>query len=151
MGEPVTDEARRSSAVAKWAGIALLISAAAALTGCPLFGYVNGPERYVLWGSELVLAWDPPAGVGPGTRIVGYTLFYRDYPNVYGSTWKELGTSTRSPRVFRVDGASLPPGQYEFAIRSVDEYGNYSDMHTSTDSHADPPTGWYLQWLGGTP
>ena len=142
----------RRRTVRKLVGMSLLFALAGLLAGCRLFGYIGEPERYVMWGDELVLAWDPPGGFSAGPRVTGYTLLYRAYPPAAASEWVELGTvSASGPRRFRVNGSTLAPGRYEFGIRSVDEHDNVSDIHRSTDSHADPPTGWYLEWLGGTP
>ena len=130
---------------------AVIVLALVAVTGCALFGIVNEPDEVVLWGSQFILAWDPPTGFGADAEIGAYTLFYREYRDFFRGMWKELGTATATgPPRFRVNGNDLPPGRYEFGVRSVSTSGSHSEIHSSTDSDADPPTGWYLHWLGGT-
>lgn len=120
------------------------------LTGCGILGNVSEPERYTRWGSELILAWDPPSQMGSVGSDLSYALYVRDYPASVFDDWIELGLADASRRyTFRIDGSELAPGIYEFGIRSVDTEGNESDMHTSTDWNADPPTGWVLDWQGG--
>ena len=122
------------------------------LGSCGLFAYIGEPDEIVLWGNELILSWDPPAATLGSPQTESYSLYYRPFPSFFGGDWTALGTvSARGTTSFHVDGAALEPGKYEFAVRSVDEQGSYSDYHKSTDGDADPPTGWYVNWLGGNP
>ena len=122
------------------------------LGGCGMFANVGEPEQYTMWGSELVLAWDPPSEIGSADSDLTYSLYVRQYPAWPGASWTKLGVADPSNRyIFRVRGTELAPGTYEFGVQSIDADGNRSEMHASTDWDADPATGWVLNWLGGAP
>ena len=122
------------------------------LGSCGLFGYLGEPDEIVLWGDEFVLNWDPAAQSPGSIPIERYSLYYRPYPSFFDGDWIELGTvPAGQTTTFHVDGSDLAPGTYEFAVRSRDANGAYSDYHRSTDWEAHPATGWYLNWLGGNP
>lgn len=119
---------------------------------CSFFGYTDEPLEVVIHGSSFTLHWDPPAGTGSSSllQLLSYELFYRPYPASFGSGWESLATVGGDDSLrFAVSSDHLDPGRYEFAVRAVFSDGSESDYHRSTESTADPPTGWYLNWLGG--
>ena len=135
---------------------ALIVAVVAVLTlatlSCSFFGYTDEPLEVVIHGSSFTLHWDPPAGVGTSSLIQldSYELFYRSYPGSFGSGWQTLAAvEAGRPLLLKVSGDQLDPGRYEFAVRATFADGSQSEYHRSTESTADPPSGWYLNWLGG--
>lgn len=122
------------------------------LSGCGILGYVDEPDRIVLWGSGFTIAWDEPATSYGTSDLSEYILYRQAYPNRIVTSWVEIGRVTESAGpVYRVDAVELAPGSYEFGVRAVDSEGRYSEIHRSTDPQAEPATGWYIEWLGGGP
>ncbi len=89
---------------------------------------------------SFTIGWDPPSS--------GVPSFYRVYARPRGEyEWIELGTTAGDDPRFEVTGDSLPSGNYEFAVSSV-EAELESDLHTSMSDDADPSSGWYVEWSG---
>ena len=122
-------------------GLTLVVS-------CSLFPFKNGPTEILIKGEKLTLAWDPPeyAGSYAGSELAYYRVYYRTYG---AEEWVKLkDTETDESLSLTVTNKDLDYGYYEFAISSIDKDANESPLHASTDTSADPMTGWYVNWIG---
>lgn len=93
------------------------------------------------------LAWDPPVfeGSSAESELESYRVFYR----VRGlSSWTLLSEIEADTSLsLKITPEELDYGYYEFAVSAVDQSGIESPLHESTDFTADPPTGWYVNWI----
>ena len=87
----------------------------------------------------VVLLWDAPS-----TPVYSYNVYYREHET---QEWNLLATvpATEFPE-YAVTAVDLKGKLLDFAVTSIDAYGNESGIHSSLDQDADPPTGWYLHW-----
>lgn len=97
-------------------------------------------EEIIVSGTSAILRWDAPAGT-----VTGYKVYYRDHGT--GDAWTFLAdVAASADPSYTVEVTDLGVGSYDFAITSVDGSETESDLHTSLDETADPPTGWFLTW-----
>lgn len=94
-------------------------------------------ETITISGPSFTLAWDHEG-----------TAHYRVYAREAGtSEWQVLSDLLSEPR-FTVSEGQIPYGTYEFAVRSVSDYGRESDRHHSSDETAAPQP-WLLRLVAG--
>ena len=83
--------------------------------------------------------------------LLEFEIYFRNHTQGFAfGTWKLLAVvpaNKGTEHVVTVD--DLAPGRYDFGIKAVYVDGSRSAIHASTDNNADPPSGWYLNWLGG--
>jgi len=122
------------------------------LTACNLSAVKDGEREerglvnvIVCQSDSIQILWDPPSNSGYGGNVVYYELFYRIHGDI---GWKllerEIGISDLPGLYLRHE--SLGNGDFDFAVRSVSDNGNKSELHSSLDSTANPSSGWYLRW-----
>jgi hypothetical protein len=115
---------------------------------CSLFTSRYQPIEILVKGDTLTLAWDAPeyAGSYAGSVVETYIVYYRTRG---AAEWKELREveAEVSPSL-TITNEDLDYGYYEFAVSAVDNDENESPLHSSTDTTADPITGWYVNWIG---
>jgi hypothetical protein len=92
------------------------------------------PERIERTGT-VELTWDAPA------PLSHYAVYYRA---VGERDWRHLQNvePSSNPRA----SATLPEGDYEFAVRWVSTDGRESELHRSTDQNAERPDGTVGPW-----
>ena len=99
-------------------------------------------------GDRLTLAWDPPkyAGSYAGSEVASYRVYYRARG---ASSWTKIEEiEADSDLSLTITSEDLDFGYYEFAISAVYSADVESPLHSSTDTTADPNTGWYVNWIG---
>ncbi len=108
-----------------------------------------GAAPIVVHANELTIAWDPPRFVLPGVLAIrSYQLFYR----IHGTlSWTEVAEvpASDSPK-YTLSHAQLGDGSFDVAVKAVNELGQTSSIHSSTDGNTFPAGGWYVIWVGGT-
>ena len=127
----------------------ILLSSSAALVAvsCSSPTGTSEPREIVERSPEFSIAWDCSVAPSGGCRssIDRYRVYYRGLGT---DTWRLLASvDSDDPLQVRISRDVLEPGQYEFAVRSIDALGRKSAYHRSTDRSAEPSTGWYLNWL----
>lgn len=129
----------------------LLVAIGAFTLSCSLFAPHNDPIEISIVGDAFTLTWDPPVGTHASSlrHVESYELFHQEYPGPFFQSWQQLSSVPAADSLeFRVTNEQLTPGTYVFAVRAVYADGSASSYHSSTESAADPPTGWYLRWIG---
>lgn len=142
-----------SSSMRRAIGLMILVGLTFASVSCDLFGHRSEPVEILVRGDSFTLRWDPPIGTTASSRyrVTGYELYYRPHSGNPGQLqWQALAEiAGPAPLTHRITREMLGPGKYDFAVRSVYDGGAVSDYHASTDYSADPPSGWYVTWIGG--
>ena len=98
--------------------------------------------------TELTLAWDPPITDIPNgpTEVAKYQIYYREHDTSY---WRFLDEIPASPHPeYTIDHERVGDGLFDFAVRAISVEDRVSPLHSSTDSNADPVSGWYVLWVG---
>lgn len=93
----------------------------------------------------ITLEWDPPVRQFPSQAVV---TRYCIYVRIHGSRqWRVFAQIPAASRpVLKISHADLGRGEYDFAVQSINETGQESQLHSSLDLQADPTGGWYLIW-----
>jgi hypothetical protein len=118
------------------------------IVSCSLFPFRNEPTEILIKGEKLTLAWGPPEYVGSyaGSELAYYKVYYRTRGAEDWIKLKDIHTAENLS--LTVTNEDLDYGYYEFAVSAVDYDDNESPLHASTDTSADPITGWYVNWIG---
>ena len=134
----------------------ITIASVMLLHSCSLFIHDYEPIRYLIRGSSFTLAWDAPVTVNDSLSSIreictGYRLYYREYYRDYIvplGKWIFIAEIpySRTPE-FTIRSGDIPFGNLEFAVSAVYSDGSETAKHISTESSADPPTGWYVFWI----
>ena len=116
------------------------------LSSCKFFTYTDAPVEIQVKAERFTIAWDEPAPETSTTQneIKTYKLYYRHYK----SNEEFILLDEMRNLEYTVTREKIDYGKYEFAVCFVDQNGNESPYHISTDRTADPITGWYLNWIG---
>ena len=116
-----------------------------ALPGCELFAPTDAPLEIIVKGNRLSLSWDPPI-----ETLASGVAAYRLYARPHGAdTWELVGKVEASDNPgATIASEDLGYGFWEFAVSSVSSEDVESELHASIDRSADPPTGWYVNWVG---
>jgi hypothetical protein len=126
-------------------GLLALVAIQFTLQTCVL--PTSGYAPLIVRSSSITLAWDPPATAGStGNAITGFCVYWRPHLT---AGWRLVGQvpAGSSPRL-RIGHADLGNGAFDFAVTCLDDSGNESAFHASTDADADPFGGWYVIWEG---
>lgn len=115
------------------------------MTGCGISGEEK-PRSIAVNGPSVTLNWDPPASDFATDSIAHYNVYARTRG---AAEWQLVGSASASKEPSLTIGQSLLPyGSYEFAVTTVGIDGSESDLHSSLDHHADPASGWIVDWYG---
>jgi hypothetical protein len=139
---------RKSNRIISATVIALFV--VIAVSGCDWINTLSlglrKPSQIIYKQPQLTLAWDPPATDIPGTsaEVAKYQVLYQEHGSNCWILLDEI-PSDRHPQ-YTIVHDRLKDGLYDFAIRAITVNGQFSALHTSLDSSADPISGWYVFW-----
>lgn len=105
------------------------------------------PKQIIIESDSFTLAWDPPELIGStGSEAQKYNVYYRTHNT---PDWQFLVSleATGQPELL-VNENLLEFGIYDFAVSYVDSGNTESELHSSLDSSAYPPAGWFVNWIG---
>ena len=71
--------------------------------------------------SDLLVEWNPLSQQYANGKLLGYTIYYRDY-NIFWSTYKSVNTSNPSPTRFTLKGLK-PAHEYLIAVTAFTSKG----------------------------
>ena len=133
--------------------IALAAACLFVLVSCiPPFGSsdTTGPLQLKVNEADIRLAWDHSPGRKPETMasITHFRLYFRERGT---RDWTRIAEiRARENPVFMVSAdavlGSRSSRKVEFGVSSINNGGNESKIHASTDFEARPHGGWYVHW-----
>jgi hypothetical protein len=104
---------------------------------------LDAPEKIPIVTAEFTIAWDPPDET---ETPAGYRVYYSPYKEVLWTTLADIDDGETTE--YTITREALPYGEYIFAVTSLSEDESESEKHTSLDDTAEPPSGWYVDWVG---
>lgn len=103
------------------------------------------PREIMVNGNSVTIEWDNPEHLAGDERIESQRIYIRSHGSFNWRLLDEINYS-ETPS-YTVRRGSLEPGKYDFGVSIVTSNGIESSIHSSLDSSASPPSGWYIYWV----